>query len=323
MKEYTIGDVSWLVCQALDDTGRTTEDNCTECDADIPGGDESALCLDTNEVICLDCFRKELAQSGQSMRRNPIAMTLCECGDYADCGCGSCREHCVCDYQENPDDPYGPVDITLTRHEYFMLHRLDTSRSFVQQHLRGELGKQEQEDYAMDYHRLQNRRLVVGFDYADPWASSFGLQLTVDGRKALAAYRAAILPVKPGRPMRKGLRGGGGKKPGRQQINPCEDKSACDIYFAPDRNPSLRVGSTPAASIWRCPSCRKVNAWNWDDAENASRRLGEEVKVSHGSSFDNICGHCGTDFVKRNSPIRASVYTHEPRYRRRNPGFYF
>jgi hypothetical protein len=36
----------------------------------------------------------------------------------------------------------------------------------------------------------------------------------------------------------------------------------------------------------------------------------KEIEIASGSCFDNICGHCRTDFVKENSPIRAKVYTH-------------
>ena len=69
--------------------------------------------------------------------------------------------------------------------------------------------------------------------------------------------------------------------------------------------------NNPERIIWECGACGGINAWNWDDAERASRLLKVEVKESHGSCFDNICGHCGTDWVRIDSPMRAEVYTHE------------
>ena len=76
--------------------------------------------------------------------------------------------------------------------------------------------------------------------------------------------------------------------------------------------------------LWICPECCGVNAWSYDDAERAMRKfkhiksssrtaLTVEVKVSHGSCFDNCCGHCGRDIVKPDSPILAECYTHESR----------
>lgn len=66
----------------------------------------------------------------------------------------------------------------------------------------------------------------------------------------------------------------------------------------------------PKSALWVC-FCGGINAWNYEDAERASRALREEVKVSHGSCFDNVCGHCGADVVAVDSPIRANCYTHE------------
>ena len=63
-------------------------------------------------------------------------------------------------------------------------------------------------------------------------------------------------------------------------------------------------------SLWVCPECGTVNAWNWEDAERASKRLGVKVEVCSGSCFDNICGHCGADIVNQDSPILAPCYTH-------------
>ena len=74
--------------------------------------------------------------------------------------------------------------------------------------------------------------------------------------------------------------------------------------------------NNPSSDIWECRQCNGVNAWNWQDAEKAERRLTKrrgvpaEVAVAHGSCFDNVCGHCGTNFVRRDSPIRAELYVH-------------
>ena len=65
--------------------------------------------------------------------------------------------------------------------------------------------------------------------------------------------------------------------------------------------------------FWVCPECGTVNAYNWEDAERASRKLKQEIVVSHGSCFDNICGNwgCRADIVEPDSPILAEAYTHE------------
>lgn len=76
---------------------------------------------------------------------------------------------------------------------------------------------------------------------------------------------------------------------------------------------SFAVGSTPDARLWRCPSCRKPNAWNWRDAQAAADHLGVDVAVAHGSAFDNVCGHCRANVVKRSSPIMSPAYTHARR----------
>jgi hypothetical protein len=62
--------------------------------------------------------------------------------------------------------------------------------------------------------------------------------------------------------------------------------------------------------FWICPECGQVNAYNYEDAERASRLLKDEVKVSFGSCFDNICGGCRCDIVNPDSPILAPCYTH-------------
>lgn len=63
--------------------------------------------------------------------------------------------------------------------------------------------------------------------------------------------------------------------------------------------------------LWVCPECNTINAWNWDDAERASKKLGAVVSVCHGSCFDNVCGNCKCDIVHPDSPILAPCYTHE------------
>jgi hypothetical protein len=67
--------------------------------------------------------------------------------------------------------------------------------------------------------------------------------------------------------------------------------------------------------LWVCPECGTINAWNYEEAERATKKLQAkglkvEVVVCHGSSFDNICGHCHADIVKPDSPILAEAYTH-------------
>ena len=64
--------------------------------------------------------------------------------------------------------------------------------------------------------------------------------------------------------------------------------------------------------FWVCPECGEVNAYSYDDAERASKKLkGVKVFICHGSCFDNICGNCSSNIVKPDSPILASCYTHE------------
>lgn len=70
----------------------------------------------------------------------------------------------------------------------------------------------------------------------------------------------------------------------------------------------------PSKKIWRCRACGAINAWNWEDAEEYEKRFKLEpgtVVHATGSAFDNICGKCHTDFVRRDSPINAPCYTHE------------
>jgi len=73
--------------------------------------------------------------------------------------------------------------------------------------------------------------------------------------------------------------------------------------------------------LWVCIDCGGINAWNYGDAERAAARLKgftkpkgsraeSSVAVAHGSCFDNVCGHCGADNVKADSPINHPCYTH-------------
>jgi hypothetical protein len=78
-----------------------------------------------------------------------------------------------------------------------------------------------------------------------------------------------------------------------------------------DSNTEKLDRNNPDRTLWECPVCLGINAWDWDEAERASSLLKTEVKVAHGSCFDNICGHCGADLVHVDSPIRATCYTHE------------
>jgi hypothetical protein len=66
----------------------------------------------------------------------------------------------------------------------------------------------------------------------------------------------------------------------------------------------------PKCLLWVCPECGQKNAFNGEDAERAEAKLKEPIKVSYSSCFDNICGGCGSDIVKSDSPILAPCYTH-------------
>lgn len=63
--------------------------------------------------------------------------------------------------------------------------------------------------------------------------------------------------------------------------------------------------------LWLCPHCYSINAWNYGDAQRAEVKTREEIFISHGSCFDNVCGNCGSNIVKPDSPILTEVYTHE------------
>jgi hypothetical protein len=64
--------------------------------------------------------------------------------------------------------------------------------------------------------------------------------------------------------------------------------------------------------LWVCPECGEINAWNADEARRAAEKIKcTKIYLSHGSCFDNICGHCGRDIVHPDSPILAECYTHQ------------
>lgn len=63
-------------------------------------------------------------------------------------------------------------------------------------------------------------------------------------------------------------------------------------------------------TLWVCPQCGGINAFNHEEATRAEAKCRQSVAVSHGSCFDNICGHCGADIVKPDSPILSPCYTH-------------
>jgi hypothetical protein len=75
----------------------------------------------------------------------------------------------------------------------------------------------------------------------------------------------------------------------------------------------LEIMDEPAADVWRCPCCDGLNVWAWTAAELASKKHKiplNDFKTASGSCFDNICGHCGADLVKEDSPILAQCFTH-------------
>ena len=91
-----------------------------------------------------------------------------------------------------------------------------------------------------------------------------------------------------------------------------DSKNTVDNLLPPVNEIQQEARKNPEDDVWECPGCGGLNAWNQQDADTHSKRSGKEVRISTGSCFDNICGHCHTDFVRRDSPIRAEVYTHEP-----------
>jgi len=72
----------------------------------------------------------------------------------------------------------------------------------------------------------------------------------------------------------------------------------------------MKIGKTPNCCVWECSRCGAVNAWAYQDLEKVERLNHVKCFISHGSCFDNICGACGANHVKRNSPILSECYTH-------------
>ena len=68
--------------------------------------------------------------------------------------------------------------------------------------------------------------------------------------------------------------------------------------------------NNPDRRVWVCPVCGAFNVWCWADQERAALILHAPVVVCHGSAFDNVCGACGADLVRADSPILAECYTH-------------
>jgi hypothetical protein len=65
----------------------------------------------------------------------------------------------------------------------------------------------------------------------------------------------------------------------------------------------------PRRSIWRCPCCDAINVWSpWLCARLEDRSI--QAVTCTGSCFDNICGACHSNIVKRDSPILAECFTH-------------
>lgn len=74
-----------------------------------------------------------------------------------------------------------------------------------------------------------------------------------------------------------------------------------------------KLGDTPAAELWQCDACGKFNVWAYVDYEAllaAGKYTEQNLAIASGSCFDNVCGHCRTNFVRRDSPINAVCYTH-------------
>jgi hypothetical protein len=69
----------------------------------------------------------------------------------------------------------------------------------------------------------------------------------------------------------------------------------------------------PARRLRQCACYGGLNAWTWPDAERAQWLTDQKVAVAWGSCWDNVCGHCGADFVRADAPILAECYTHVER----------
>lgn len=74
----------------------------------------------------------------------------------------------------------------------------------------------------------------------------------------------------------------------------------------------------PDRRVWECDSCGCLNTWNWKDQERLTERTGRPwvqdapaftrrnvIGIAHGSCFDNVCGVCGANHVRADSPILA------------------
>ena len=72
----------------------------------------------------------------------------------------------------------------------------------------------------------------------------------------------------------------------------------------------MYIGKTPKAMVWQCPVCLAINSWNYEIGQDVERIIKHTVYNATGSCFDNICGKCHSNIVKRNSPIMAKCYTH-------------
>jgi hypothetical protein len=89
-----------------------------------------------------------------------------------------------------------------------------------------------------------------------------------------------------------------------QNVNEYEKAGYKDYILNADFNPSNW--------FWNCPSCYGLNVWAYCDLEKlVSNGFKEEnIFIATGSCFDNVCGKCRADYVKKDSPIMAECYTH-------------
>lgn len=76
--------------------------------------------------------------------------------------------------------------------------------------------------------------------------------------------------------------------------------------------PEKKDRSDPSRNVWECPVCGYINVWDSNNIDRVKALCKtDKVAVCHGSSFDNVCGHCGADLVAKDSPILAECYTHQ------------